>query len=536
MEDLPEDKVFKNSEPVVDDFLLLAFADSKNKLGLDLVGTSMDMRSLIVYNSPSGTLRYSMGFRHKHSRKICTVIPADYNSSGNTSYLLVSREGDMYENALLFKSVESVVQLEKTRAVPMLLSYRDSRPALLFQTTTRSYVLKFEKNTTRWMAVPVDFPALHTMHTSAFIDLTGNMLADLALDTTRSDGRYLEVFKNTGTDLLKAEERRLPDAIGPLCFADFNGSGLVDVAFVSTESGNEYLNIFFNDGPTGFAGGTTSKIDLSNLLAGHKAVITSENFDMPSGIFISDIFSRGVPQIVVAMRSTTSGTTRYLLMKNFGDARFVADTTAFSGVPPLKMASATLVDISNRGAEGLLLNYYENGSYRLDFYNNMVADSNTYHVRVLTHDGNAPKDSYGSALPGVSYQYRSIENNKKYIGFQLAQSSFPHLQHPFVFLGLGTFPYLIEFDGIGLPFYERKGKVFRLGRKIIPNSQLSLHPYRGQMLMYLHFSIAENIKNIFFVLMLILTINAVVLCFLYWKNRRAENEKNPNVLFSFETL
>lgn len=539
MDDLFGDNKFRDGEVLVKNFLLLAFAETKSKLYLDLVGTSIDMKTLIVYENTSSPPKYACVFRYTHNREICTVIPADYNSSGHASYLVVSKEKGEYESSLVLRNRDRAEALGRTRAIPLLLSYKDARPALLMQAEEGCYVLRFSKSS----GVPekehldIDVANMHPLHTSALVDVTGNLVADLVLETQRRDGRYLEVLENIDGSFVKSEELRLPDNIGPLCFADFSGSALVDVAFVSMENGTEYLNVLFNSGTEGrrFHGRAT-KIALDSILPEHRAVMARGDSEMPAGIFVADIFGNSVPQIVIAMKDRNSDMVRHVLLRNIGNGVFEPDTEMFAGLPSRKIASFCFTDITNVGAEGLLLNYYEDGNYLLSFYENTLADTKGYYIRAITCEGDRPGDDYGCALPGISYRYRHIENGKRFIGTQLAQSSFPHLQHPFAFFGLGSAPYLVELEGVGLPFYNGRGKVFTICQKIIPNSQVLLQPHSGKMKLRLNFFAAQNIRNVLFTLIVVLFANLVILSVLHIKNRRRAAKRSENMLFDFEAL
>lgn len=540
MEDLFGDNKFGEGEVLVKNFLLMAFVETKNKLYLDLVGTSIDMKTLIVHANTPSSLKYTCVFRYTHNKEICAVIPADYNLSGYVSYLIVSKDKEEYENNILLRNVDHVEALDRTSAIPMLLSYKDTRPALLMQTEKGCYILRFSKGSgvPERTILEISISNIHPLHTSAFVDVTGNLLSDLVLETQRRDGRYLEVFVNRDGGFVKSEELQVPDNIGPLCFADFSGSSLVDVSFVSKENGAEYLNILFNSGAEGkrFLGSLSKRIALDNILPGYRAVMLREDVEMPAGIFVADIFGNSVPQIIIAMKDHNSDLVRHVLIKNLGGGVFEPDIEIFAGLPNRKIVSFCFTDIKSVGAEGLLLNYYENGNYLLTFYENTLTDIKGYYIRAITCEGDKARDGHGCALPGVSYRYRHIENGKRFIGFQLSQSSFPHLQHPFAFFGLGSAPYLVELEGVGLPFYNGRGKVFTICQKIIPNSQILLQPYDGKMKLRLNFFIAQNIRSVLFTLVLVLFMNLVILSILHIKNRRRETKKGENMLFDFETL
>lgn len=526
-------------EMLVNDFLLMAFSDTKSRLGLDLVGVSMDMKTLFVYSGIGSTPNYKLALRKDHKKKINNVVPADYDSSGNVSYLLVSRKDAGYENTVFFSHAGEVVPLDKTVAPPLLFCYQNPRPALLMQTQKETYALKFSKNRELVKSFfDIDVPTMHHMHTSAFIDVTGNLLADLVLETQTKDGRYLEVLENKNGVFQKASRCRLPENIGPLAFSDFNGSGLIDVAFVSKEGGKDYLNVLFNTGKSveRFTGDSARRISLESIKPGYEAVLRNNDFDMPAGIFVSDVFCNSVPQIVLMMKSRNSNSVFHLLMENTGKGSFKPNKKIFAALPRRNIVSMCLVDVINGGAESPVVNYYENGKYHLSLYRNSFPIARKYHLKVLTYDCNTSKESFGSVLPGVSYRYRHMETPEKSISFQMPQSSFPHLQHPFVFLGLGTMPHLVEFEGVGIPFYNRVGRVFTIYQKIIPNSQLALRPQNDTLRLYLNLVVGQRIKTVFFVLVAGLFVNLVLLLILYIRGRKRERSGQKSVLFDFEDL
>lgn len=99
-------------------------------------------------------------------------------------------------------------------------------------------------------------------HSSAFIDLDGDCIADLFLvcapEAGQSRNRYQiwtgspspatanDTASSSTAGFTLSKSGNLPTGAGPLTFADMNRDGTIDVLFASCDSNDCYINIVYN--------------------------------------------------------------------------------------------------------------------------------------------------------------------------------------------------------------------------------------------------------------------------------------------------
>lgn len=571
MDDALSSHDFSGKSICARNFILMSYSDSHKYLTNDLVGCSGDKRSIVVYKANRRTSEYELYFckRLEKDADICTIIPADYDSSGNISYLIVSREESRrYANVIYFHHKDrdsldtqmhamSVEDIGETDSVPLLFALHSMETVLLVQSESKTYICKYDNSKGRCIKTEVcgsEIKRLHHLHTSGFIDVTGDSRPDLVLECEKDGARVLEIYNlDVYNNLNHIESLNLPREIGPIAFADFNKSCHVDIAYVSREGANFYLNVVFNLKNRANRGriydNTMEDEDLFvrqlivNDEKDYEPVIVCEETGMPSGLFVVDLFCDSVQHIVLTMRNRKSGQFRILLMKNNGEGRFSPVYNMFDEIPRRGLISISFSDILFAGRENLVVNFRDstpNREYMLRLYKNNLSKNNYYFSSLACGNPTCSRkaDSFGPPVPGVSYRYKILESNTVLVGHQLSQSTFPHLQHQYVFFGLGpSSSYLIDLESLGPPSFGYSARV--MSQKVIPNSKIVLYKERnGSVCMALNLSPGIQIRNILTTILLVSSLLLLILLGFFIRRRKRERRrmKAEGIAFDFGAL
>lgn len=571
MDDALNSRHFSEKSICARDFILMSYSDSHKYLTNDLVGCSGDKRSIVVYKENKRTSEYEVCFckRLEKDAEICTIIPADYDSSGNISYLIVSRtRSGHYANIIYFHykdhdrldtkmHAKSVDDIGETASIPLLFALRSMETVLLLQDRSGTHICKYDKSLSKCTKIQIhnsEMKNLHHLHTSGFIDVTGNLLPDLVLEFEEDGNRIMKIFSLDNYNCLEyIESLLLPKEIGPIAFADFNKSCLVDIAYVSKEGDDFYLNVVYN-----LTTKSNSKRIYDNSLEseerfvrqlistdekGYEPIVLCDETGMPSGLFVVDLFCDSVQHIVLTMKNKDCGKFRILLMKNNGRGQFSLIDNMFGEISRHGLISISFSDILFAGRENLIVNFRDSTPERvcmLQLYKNNLSKNNYYFSSLTCGNSSCSRkdDSFGPPVPGVSYRYKILENNIVLVGHQLSQSTFPHLQHQYVFFGLGPSSfYLIDLEGLGPLSFGYNAK--RIEQKVIPNSKIVLYKeHDGSVCMALNLSPGIQIRNILTTILLVSSLLLLILIGFFIRRRKRERRriKAERMVFDFRAL
>lgn len=553
-------------------FILLSYSESHKYLTNDLVGCSDDRRHMVIYRENRRTNEYERYLckRLEKNADICTITPSDYDSSGNISYLIVARAEDgYYTNTIYFHykdenhrmdakmSRESVEDIGETTSVPLLFALRDLESVLLMQKNSKTFVYKYVGSNSRCARTQIhnhQMGRLHRLHTSGFVCVAGSSWPNLVLEFEEDNARHLKIFGLDANNNLKCIEiLQLPSQIGPIALADFNKSCCVDIAYVSKEGSRFYLNVVFNlrakadskriyDNSQESEGSFVKQL-IAESEEDYEPVLVDDKMGMPSGIFVVDLFCDSVQHIVLTTKHKKCSEFLIVLMKNNGKGQFSPIQGVFGEVPKHRILSISFSDMLFAGRENLLVNFQASTPEKecvLCLYKNNLSENN-YYFSSLTCGGSTRSrkaESFGPPLPGVSYRYKILENDTVFVGHQLCQSTFPHLQHQYAFFGLGPSSfYLIELEGHSPPSFGYNVK--KTGQKVIPNSKIVLYnDHNGRACMALNLSPGIQIRNILTTILLVSSLLLLILLGFFIRRRKLERrrKKAEGMAFDFGAL
>lgn len=269
-----------------------ALGDWNGDSAVDLMTISADGQTLRVHLWDHANFQFqiapSVQITAPEGRKIVSVIPADYNYDGKLDVLLVMQAGSSSQPAtlemLLFlgapnsgvSPVPIQVPAASASAQPFSLDATgDMRADLLGHAATQdgspdANRLKLWKNTMGKEGGGAAFAVqdaplidekgvlatacqLASPHSSAFIDLDGDCLADLFLVCSEGGSKLSYQVWIASKAAAKptyslARKGSLPDGAGALTFADIDRDGTIDVVFPSCDGsrGPCHINIAYN--------------------------------------------------------------------------------------------------------------------------------------------------------------------------------------------------------------------------------------------------------------------------------------------------
>lgn len=525
-------------------FILLAYSDITNKRTYDLIGVGQDPRNLVGYGYDLKEEVYKEIFNYKHVSDVHLVIPADFTSEGATSYVLVTREGSRYSNYMYFGDGKAE-NLGYSTCVPFLyVDPLDLHPLLLIQRENTLESVRISKEKTIVSKEIRGYGRLHTEHTSTFIDLDGSMKACLCLIVEEDNAKMLKVLSNRREGFLECFKMELPDDIGPVIFDDFNGNGMNDMAFVEKKNGEYYLKIYLNqnsrvesakDGkllrgyllpnPSTmiFSDDKSVTINLKTMFSGFTPVLKAEPHfgKTPYGIFSADPRAKGRPDLFFIMKNKDDET-RVVVLENlstpsetlFRPAEYNDALSSLSNV-----ISISFCDYNNRGREAFFLNRIVDGAPVIETYENDLSKVNLKLSLSAILPG-VPRQSYGSAIPGVSYLISYDGGKKLIISNQMSCSSFVHLRHHVAYIGLGDI-LLIDSLVIGVPGHDLYSGPYMIDSIATPNTDLIVYIRENEdYSVESHFIIGDHFKIIISVLGAVAVMNIVFIALLQYRDRR----------------
>lgn len=526
---------FGDQENILKGCILLGHSVSEKKMEKHLICTTPERKTLLVYEYNPNNGRTTTVLKHKFQHKISNVIPMDYDSSGNISYLVSFIDGAIYKNIILFTHLENEEQLSDTTSIPFVFCHMDSFPAVLIQPKgEHSYILKFyTKNGLRKNKIDISLPILHKNHTSGFIDVTGDLIANLVLETIDKGIRKIEIFKSINSNYSRLQSIELPNIIGPMVF--FTRRNKADIAYVSKEKNEYFLNILKNTGDSEeiFNLDIENKKNITNTVKGYVPMLVNEYSGMAAGLTAVDLRCNSTYNLVVTFCKVGSNKTAHILFENDKKGGFKVGSSLFNDINDLIGISGSFSDIKNNGKQNLLLNHIENGSYKLDYYDNTSLSSDTYFLSALSLN---TFSAFSSVIPGVSYVYHFVESSTELRAFQQPQTSYSHLSEQHANVDLGNSAQLVDIKEVGIP---GTGKVFKLMQKLVPNSRILLRHANGKVKILLNLNLRAGIWKILVVYFIFGVVNASVCIWLFLadQNRTKGSElENGQFVFNFGSL
>ncbi|KAI5192340.1 integrin alpha FG-GAP repeat containing protein 1 [Nematocida minor] len=511
---------FQNYSAISSDFIPLGYITDNEKRKVEIVGTNHERRQIVV------VAREKDEYTVRH--RIDTPIVVDYivsidiiNREKKREYIAVSRiAGAKTENE--HKGVQqhvkiktknsqreekvqySITKIDETGhtlslgisdSMPFLITHKDLDPALFVQKDGETFFLDIAENVKYSSKEP--FGVLRNNHSSGFVDVSGNGIADLVLDTVKNGKRTVEVWStNNGEYTLTGSLDMSDESSGPFVFGDFTGTGAMDILYLSNDQPS--INIIPNMRPAYCTNGSQTSTPLftrdknsqsipclfksdimkassqSGYSAEDKITYNIEDisefklYDSNGPVFPSvlDINSNTYPDIIVLAQKNNAPSFQPSLFLNEGGTGFTHED-AFDELPgKVKMAAFYRED---KGVWNVLASSLVDSSSTLFIYRN-TSDISGYYLSISTKI-EREKGSHVPAI-GASYACRITETGRVIVGSYPAQSGYVTMQSPVTVLGLGRTNVFISSLHSRVP-----NEKYRMGiaqDKIVPNSELMM--------------------------------------------------------------
>jgi integrin alpha FG-GAP repeat containing protein 1 len=579
---------FSSSKVLLRNFLLLAFAfidgptvDKEKNRTYDLVGVSEDNhRMLLGFKAKVGEDGYEdhPKIKYTHKSDIHLVIPCAFlRESKSMSYLLVCRGGSGFTNHIYFPpeadEEEKILNIGSSTSIPLLYADPETlQPLLLIQRSGKVESVRIEtKENFDAVTMPSKYGPLSSNHSSAFVDVVGDLKADLALMVGEGSSRKLRILRNLPTGFEQVHELGLPRAMGPMMFGDFRKTGMNDLAFVYTNSrGKAALRVYYNNN-TRECIQMVNKTHFSTSNKFNEKIYTEDNvfekeledlgikyapvFDtggsygsIPCGTFVADLHANnkllffltmkeegswraGERKLICAIRPVVKG----------GRIEDLEIPKSLEGISNIRGTfSVTCADYNNTGREAILINYItEDKMVLASFKNDLSKENLKLSLTSILPTSAKRRKCYGCVTQGASYlALYSVYEKTSIIGSQMSQSSFLHLRHSTAFLGLSQNNYIVDNLVIGTPGRgEKLDSLYTISSAVIPNTDLVFYlGEKGKCFVESHFIIGPHTKKILMVLLTVGLVNLIVVLLFQSRDRmkrtRSRSADNMHPLFS----
>ncbi|XP_032219146.1 T-cell immunomodulatory protein isoform X1 [Nematostella vectensis] len=358
---------------------------------------------------------------------------------------------------------------------------------------------------------PLTLDPIRSPHSNAFLDLSGDMVADLVVTSQRQNKEYkFEIWEDKeGVLVLNHQSVELPNDIktsvhhvGQSSFADIDADGSIDMLVpVCMDASCKKSHIYL------YSKSKWAKI-LSNDKDIWEFISPSSNLSRPDiplmVLRTGDYNMDGYPDVLMIVNVVMSDQKKSIrqipvLLENVpcpdrDNGKACAEGRTFNiqwKVWSLMERSvlATFVDLFENGITDFMIVTEDGktpGKYHLHaIRNDIFLDASFLKIIVLGGELTAScsdedKLPYGVNQAGPFIAYTTTDTNgqtKQGSAAQLSQSAYFALQCPYTVFGLGQTPNFVDKLTIGMPRAKNSPMRTHSWPSIIPNSQMIVIPY-----------------------------------------------------------
>ena len=431
--------------------------------------------------------------------KIINIISQNFLDKSDSFLLTLQKKNETkYSNFLctfngkyshqekIIKVNQKMISIFKSTSTPILLADpQNLKPLIAFSDNDKFEICEIDENEKNLIKFKKTKQTLQRtpqgIHTSSFIDLTGDRRSNIVLHTRSDSNNYIDIFNYTENNLSQIKSIRLPSDIGPILFSEFINSLASDMIYVSKEGGRFYLNLLPNISMSDFTENFPVKIDdFKRRQSNHKIdeIFANETikFDLnkdsgtfepvfknidgtPSGIFLADLSGKGIKSVFLTFKDRNSS--KYSLVAlDFDTVNKVFKWNEVCNFEsPIELDyihSVSICDFDNTGAQNLIITHQQesyNESFRvkefvtLTFELDIVIQETGIKIFTLGTSKNGNKFYIPGAVVTLVY-----ENEEKYCKTSLSsQTSFLSLQPQKIFIGLGPTNLFINWANLKVP-------------------------------------------------------------------------------------
>lgn len=495
------DQVFEgNSEG-----LIAAFGDFNSDKLTDTFVISQNKKSfsILLSHSKPPYLRNTTLNCTFSSETIISLVPGDFDGDAamDVVVLVKSANDDLYLNVYIAWGNLSALEcpttpLFKMFGHPLMLDYNSDMISDLFgldENKLRSFWIFGTNRTVESIVLMNSSSPLRNPHSHSFVDLDGDMAADLLLTGENT----FEFWRYTGSGFEFNRTIDLPvknaHFMGQSVFVDVNFNGFLEhIVPVCVDQRCRNSSLYL------YSATEEHWLSVECDLNEWRFVVPSRTGDSTYEETITaragDVNLDGYPDLLMTL--THGGKKRAVLLENLPSSdkssaysrKFVAKWSVLSEWNDTLMA--TFYDIQQKGVLDVLMVQEQKVDGQLQmvmsaYKNDLDYDANFIKVLVLTGRcyGNCTYGQipYGTNLPGPFIGYRTVNSAgqpQEACSTQLFQSAYHSLQLPYSLFGLGHTPNFVETLRVGVAFPDDNAiqRRSREWTQVIPNSQMIIIP------------------------------------------------------------
>ncbi|KAJ2807817.1 hypothetical protein H4R21_000328 [Coemansia helicoidea] len=410
-------------------------------------------------------------------------------------------------------------------------------------------------------------------HSSAFVDLDGDCLADLFIVCAGNE--EYQIWTNGPGGFVYSQTGKLPSGAGPVSFADMNADGSMDMVIPIPEKSQVY--VVYNqqrplcvgvrkqagcrnydrlcEGDPGFRFSLPDAqvIDISAMWHGEVLRGALDGFEgqsAPPYVKLGDLNLDGFPDMAVVTQRG-SGQARVRLLRSEpcdsctvgGDKllsrrQFAAVTDGVAALEQFKnVQDVALFDLDGTGTLDLLVHYRDgSGARRASaVYNNFFTDAFFIKATVCPTSVDGDTRLYTGYYAGPSFKYLLVSDaGRKHVAqaAQVPQTAHRALYTPYTVIGIGRTNNYIEDFSVGST--GALGRQQRSFEGLIPNSQVVVFPRNttADWRLELYMNRSESTPYILATLLAAMVALAITVVALGALERKADRREKQRALHS----
>lgn len=573
---------FENIEVLASGFKILAHAFTKEIDHQKLITINQKNQLVLLDTGAVDKTKYQTIENNNFSNGVINVISQGFTEKAVPILVTTKADGqsEKFSNHLGSFEEGDVKHIFDSDSTPMLISSPiDTKPVLVFSNNGAlcfGKIVKTNNQNTINVFQTAEIDRIPKgVHTSDFLDLTGNRRADLVLHIRGENANQVSIVEikpsTENTDKFNLNELQvvdLPKDIGPIIFTEVSSKTRADMVFVSHENGRYFLNLYknvsFEDEPVDLLKDIEAlkrfyeeknptkvydkkahvQFDLTAHLGSYTPVLKDEN-GVPAGIFFADLTGKGRKSIFLIANDPNSSTkmpkSRIIMLEyNTKNSNFDIQESFEEKLQILDhIKSITVFDNKDSGVEHLLLNTCKTSGGSIDEYELKLAVQKQEFERVgitILSRLNLKNDEVSFIL-GTSF-ILIYENEEEIIKSNLSfQSSYPSLQKHRAFEGLGSTNLFINNLCLWIPNADEKKCKVDSPTYLVPNT-FAVLTFDGNGWKIQSFFSNRFFRQTFVSLLIILLIFVMIYAFLCIQDKKKYKivMKHDSMKRVFDTL
>ncbi|XP_067126957.1 T-cell immunomodulatory protein [Centruroides vittatus] len=540
--------------------LLAAFGDFNSDKLTDIFRISNDRRTVdILFGRDVEPILQKSSVKCRFDAKtiITSVMPSDFDGDSKMDVLVTTiasdSENETNEVRILWGNKSNLDCDEDTHFAaigqPLVFDYDGDMIADLFGMNERGiktvWTFGAGRNFTE-IRLGHDGSKLAVPHSCAFVDLNGDMVADLFVTCEES----IQYWINDGGKFELNVSLPYPkDAVlhGQVTFGDINSDGVLEKILpvckdpLCFSSSITVWDEMKEDWETLF-----SDFQRDNVTWGFRPLgkTVLEKSTYPIVLRMADFNMDGYPDFLGIVQSKVTNISKAVLLINkecstcpFGRTLHADWTLADLDRSNNNVQIATFYDIFQNGKMDILLVSQNNNKWQISAVENIVS-YDAYFIKVLVLnglcnvdcvDGNVP---YGTNYPGAFIKYYTTDSDsskRRSSAVQLHQSAYFSLQLPYSVFGLGETPNFVDKLYVTIPGFSNDNVRKHEWNQIIPNSQMVVIPHPPDNPKKWVNKLFVTPSRLVILTLLALVGTCIVICtiigLLHWKEKREDRRE-----------